>query len=63
VHRDAVAAQHREPFEYSQFAGIWTAHTIGRRTLHCPACGGRAVPPEHLCSGCGRRLDDGFTSG
>lgn len=63
AHRAAVAAQHREPFEYSQFAGIWTAHTIGRRTMHCPACGGRAVPPEQACGRCGRRLDDGFTAG
>jgi hypothetical protein len=60
AHRDAVAEQHRQPFEYSQFAGIWTAHTIGRRTMHCPSCGGRAVPPERGCGRCGRRLDDGL---
>jgi heme-degrading monooxygenase HmoA len=59
-HRTAVAAQHRAPFEYSQFAGIWTAHTLGRRTMHCPECGGRAVAPAQGCGGCGRRLDDGF---
>lgn len=61
-HRAAVAEQHRTPFEYSQFAGIWVAQTIGRRTLHCPDCGGRAVAPAQVCGGCGRRLDDGFTS-
>jgi heme-degrading monooxygenase HmoA len=61
-HRAAVAAQHSNPFEYSQFAGIWTAHTIGRRTLHCPACGGRAIAPARTCSGCGRELNDGFTT-
>lgn len=61
-HRAAVAEQHRAPFEYSQFAGIWTAHTIGRRTLHCPVCGGRAVAPNTACSGCGRQLNDGFVS-
>lgn len=60
VHRAAVTEQHRDPFEYSQFAGIWAAHTLGRRTLHCPSCGGRAVAPESACSGCNRRLDDGF---
>jgi hypothetical protein len=60
AHKAAVAAQHRTPFEYSQFAGIWTAHTIGRRTMHCPECGGRAVVPAQNCTGCGRRLDDGF---
>jgi heme-degrading monooxygenase HmoA len=60
-HRAAVAEQHRRPFEYSQFAGIWVAHTIGRRTMHCPHCGGRAIAPAHSCNGCGRRLSDGFT--
>jgi hypothetical protein len=59
-HRAAIAEQHRNPFEYSQFAGIWTAHTIGRRTMYCPACGGRAVAPTRTCSDCGRQLDDGF---
>jgi hypothetical protein len=60
AHRAAVAAQHRDPFEYSQFAGIWTAHTIGRRTMHCPSCGGRAAVPATSCPNCGRHLDDGF---
>jgi hypothetical protein len=62
AHRAAIAEQHRQPFEFSQFAGIWSAHTIGRRTMHCPTCNGRAVAPSALCSGCGRRLDDGFIS-
>jgi hypothetical protein len=61
-HRAAVGEQHREPFEYSQFAGIWTAHTIGRRTMHCPACHGRAVAPARSCPQCGRGLDDGFSA-
>jgi hypothetical protein len=60
VHRAAVSEQHRHPFEYSQFAGIWSAHTIGRRTMHCPSCGGRAVAPASVCGGCGRQLNDGF---
>lgn len=61
-HRQAIAEQHRAPFEYSQFAGIWAAHTLGRRTLHCPACGGRAVAPQRQCPDCARQLDDGFRS-
>jgi hypothetical protein len=60
AHRAAVTEQHRNPFEYSQFAGIWAAHTLGRRTMHCPSCGGRAAAPESACNGCGRRLNDGF---
>ena len=61
AHRAAVAEQHGRPFEYSQFAGVWSAHTIGRRTLYCPDCGGRTVAPERTCSGCGRNLNDGFS--
>ena len=62
-HRAAVSEQHRNPFEYSQFAGIWSAHTIGRRTMHCPACSARTAAPATACSGCGRALNDGFTTG
>ena len=61
-HRAAVAEQHQNPFEYSQFAGIWSAHTIGRRTLHCPTCGGHAIAPTRSCGRCGRHLSDGFTT-
>ena len=63
AHRAAVTEQHRNPFEYSQFAGIWNAHTLGRRTMHCPSCGGRAVAPASACGRCGRRLNDGFVGG
>lgn len=61
-HRAAVNEQQRNPFEYSQFAGIWSAHTIGRRTFHCPSCRARTAAPASSCRGCGRRLDDGFTT-
>jgi hypothetical protein len=60
AHRAAVADQHRRPFEYSQFAGIWTAHAVGRRTRWCPRCAEPAVAPTAACSRCGEALDDGF---
>lgn len=59
-HRAAVSEQHGKPFEYSQFAGIWAAHTIGRRTLYCPVCGSRTVAPNRTCGNCRTTLDDGF---
>ena len=31
-HRAFVEAQRKSPFELSQFAGVWAAHAIGRRT-------------------------------
>jgi hypothetical protein len=60
AHRGAVSDQHGNPFEYSQFAGIYSAALIGRRTLYCPACGSRSVAPEQTCGQCGRQLNDGF---
>jgi heme-degrading monooxygenase HmoA len=60
AHRAAVAAQRGRPFEYSQFAGIWAAHTIGRRTRWCPRCAEPTVAPAAACQRCGERLDDGF---
>jgi hypothetical protein len=59
-HRDLVAEQRRDGLEYSQFAGIWTAHTIGARNFYCPECGAITAAPARFCSGCGDRLDDGF---
>jgi hypothetical protein len=35
AHRAMVREQREQPFEYSQFAGIWAAHAIGNRTLYC----------------------------
>lgn len=59
-HRDVVSEQRHEPFEYSQFAGIYAAHTIGRRTFTCPRCGTTCVAPCAACTRCGEGLGDGF---
>jgi heme-degrading monooxygenase HmoA len=59
THRELVTAQRSEPFELSQFAGIWTAHALGRRYFYCPRCGRRSVASEGVCA-CGEPLDDGF---
>ena len=56
-----MAAEQRErPFEYSQFAGIWVAHTVGRRRLYCEQCGHGTTAPATTCTGCGNPLDDPF---
>lgn len=60
VHRQAAQAQRRDGFEHSQFAGLWTAHTIGRRTLHCEKCRHTTVAPAQTCSQCQTVLDDTF---
>jgi heme-degrading monooxygenase HmoA len=59
-HRSMVREQRDEPFEYSQFAGIWAAHTIGSRTLSCPQCQHATAAPTSRCDECGEPLDDPF---
>jgi heme-degrading monooxygenase HmoA len=60
VHRAAARAQRDDGFEYSQFAGVWTAHTIGTRTLHCENCHSAVAAPARECTRCGNPLDDTF---
>ena len=55
-----VREQQERPFEYSQFAGIWTAHRIGRRTIYCEKCECRNPAPARTCAACGNSLDDPF---
>jgi hypothetical protein len=60
AHRSMVREQRDHPFEYSQFAGIWTAHTVGRRTIYCEQCQRPNHAPAHMCAACGNRLEDPF---
>ncbi len=60
AHRAVAREQHDHPFEYSQFAGIWTAHTVGRRTIFCERCQQPNPTPALSCASCGHPLDDPF---
>jgi len=60
AHQHMVREQRERPFEYSQFAGVWAAHAIGRRTLYCDGCRAATPAPASACSGCGNPLDDPF---
>ena len=60
AHRAAARGQREDGFEYSQFAGIWTAHSIGARTLHCENCHTAVATPARECPGCANPLDDTF---
>jgi heme-degrading monooxygenase HmoA len=60
AHRDMAREQRERPFEYSQFAGIWVAHTLGRRTLYCERCRHATTAPARSCAACGNALDDPF---
>lgn len=63
AHKAMVREQRERPFEHSQFAGIWTAHTLGRRTLYCPQCGTATAAPAASCSRCSTPLHDPFLAG
>lgn len=60
AHRAMAAEQRDQPFEYSQFAGVWVAHTIGRRRFYCDRCGKPTTAPATACQACGHALDDRF---
>ena len=62
VHRAMAREQREDPFEYSQFAGIWTAHTVGRRTLYCERCRRPTPAPAGVCESCGNELHDPFAA-
>lgn len=59
AHRDAVAEQERDRNLYSQFAGVWTAHTIRPRTFYCE-CRQATRAPADTCEGCGATIADVF---
>jgi hypothetical protein len=60
AHQAMVREQREQPFEYSQFAGVWSAHSVGRRALYCDRCHQATSAPAVLCSACGYALDDPF---
>ncbi|MCU1463152.1 MAG: hypothetical protein JWO37_3227 [Acidimicrobiales bacterium] len=60
AHRRVAAEQTANPFEYSQFAGVWTVHTATRRSLYCDRCRTKNTAPTAQCHACGNPLDDTF---
>ena len=59
AHREAVRDQVDNRNLYSQFAGVWTAHTIRPRTFYCD-CGQRTPAPAEVCPSCGAAFTDVF---
>lgn len=62
AHRKMAAEQRNDPFEYSQFAGIWRAHTVGSRRLYCERCRQATVAPAIACRSCGNPIHDPFST-
>ncbi|MCU1591621.1 MAG: hypothetical protein JWP11_2877 [Frankiales bacterium] len=59
AHREFVRSQREQPFELSQFAGLWTAQVVGPRSFFCPMCRASTDAASVTCA-CGEPLDDGF---
>ncbi len=59
-HATAVKEQRRKPYQYSQFAGVWTAHSIRPRCFYCERCGQATPAPAEVCGRCGNPLTDVF---
>jgi len=60
AHRHAAVEQTTNPFEYSQFAGVWALHTQTPRTIYCDDCQTKNIAPATRCMNCGNHLDDTF---
>ena len=60
AHQAMVREQQQRPFEYSQFAGMWTAFHVGTRWIYCEQCHKATAAPTQQCSNCQNSLDDSF---
>jgi len=60
AHRAMAREQRERPFEYSQFAGMWSATHLGTRWLYCEQCSQPTAAPASQCSTCTNALDDSF---
>ena len=60
AHREAVREQHRNPFQYTQFAGLWGPMTYGHRDVYCEQCGKSTRMPADACKACSNEVVDVF---
>jgi hypothetical protein len=60
LHGALVKDLFREPYMYTQFAGIWAAHTIRPRRFFCEKCQHATPAPADACARCGNALVDVF---
>jgi heme-degrading monooxygenase HmoA len=60
AHRAMAREQQQRPFEYSQFAGMWTTAHPGTRSIYCERCHQPTAAPAERCASCANGLDDTF---
>ncbi|HTM21637.1 MAG TPA: hypothetical protein VL172_14045 [Kofleriaceae bacterium] len=59
-HGAAVKDLRRKPYQYSQFAGVWSAHSVRARTFYCDRCQATTPAPADKCGSCDNPLTDVF---
>jgi hypothetical protein len=60
AHRETAREFHGRPYQYSQFAGVWAAHTVRPRKIYCEKCSAPTDAPAEACMACGNPLADVF---
>ncbi len=60
AHRETARAFYERPYQYSQFAGVWTAHTVKPRKIYCDKCHAGTEMPAEACRECRQPLVDIF---
>jgi heme-degrading monooxygenase HmoA len=60
AHTQTAEHFRKEPYQYSQFAGVWAAHTIRPRWIFCDRCRAPTAAPASACARCGSPLIDVF---
>jgi hypothetical protein len=60
AHGQTAREFHEKPFQYSQFAGVWAAHTVRPRKIYCEKCHAGTDMPADACRACKNPLVDVF---
>lgn len=60
AHAKTAREFHDQPYQYSQFAGIWTTHSMHARRLYCEKCRTPTDAPAEACRSCKHPLLDVF---
>ncbi len=60
AHAKTAREFHERPYQYSQFAGIWSVESMHPRRIYCDRCHAPTDAPADACSKCGNRLVDVF---
>jgi heme-degrading monooxygenase HmoA len=60
AHENTAREFRERPYQYSQFVGVWGAHTVRPRRIYCEKCQAGTATPADVCAKCGNALVDVF---